>query len=76
MEYTDHFVFFIFYFFKYPGPFASFATKKLGPRAVMMVGGLINGGGILMASLATNIIVVGVGISAIAGKLHAYYVHA
>lgn len=42
----------------------------------MMVGGLINGGGILMASLATNIIVVGVGISAIAGKLHAYYVHA
>ncbi|XP_041455100.1 monocarboxylate transporter 13-like [Lytechinus variegatus] len=55
------------FFFGLTCPFASFATKKLGPRVVMMSGGLINGVGILMASLATNIITVGLGISAIAG---------
>nr|XP_054748575.1 monocarboxylate transporter 13-like [Lytechinus pictus] len=55
------------FFFGLTCPFASFATKKLGPRVVMMSGGLINGVGILMASLATNIVTVGLGISAIAG---------
>ncbi|XP_071480735.1 monocarboxylate transporter 12-like [Diadema antillarum] len=55
------------FFFGVTCPFASLATKKLGPRCVMMAGGIINSVGIMVAFLATNVVMVGAGISVIAG---------
>ncbi|XP_072169537.1 monocarboxylate transporter 12-like [Diadema setosum] len=55
------------FFFGVTCPFASLATKKLGPRCVMMAGGVVNSVGIIVAFLATNVVMVGAGISVIAG---------